>query len=108
MIDDMEILNFHGSSIIFILVGIVLAFIIIFLLFWFFHVKRAEKLEKNVAKVDKDVKDIQKEVEYVRNLFDSHFKTTDKTILDTREERDTWKHRAEELEKKLEEAKQKA
>jgi uncharacterized membrane protein YgaE (UPF0421/DUF939 family) len=52
------------------------------------------KVKNAIEGVLKAVEDTDKEVRYLRKLFDAHFKITDGTIKDTRKERDYWKSRA--------------
>lgn len=49
------------------------------------------KLKRAIEGVIEIVKDTNNEVRHERKLFAEHFKTTDKTIEDTRKERDYWK-----------------
>lgn len=52
--------------------------------FFLFYLKRS-------TSVDKQVDIIVKKLIYMHELFDQHFKTTDKTITDLRKERDELK-----------------
>lgn len=56
----------------------------------------------DVGKVKKRLKKIHEKNSAVEELYKNHFNITDKTILDTREEKNFWKKRALKLEKELE------
>jgi hypothetical protein len=73
--------------------GLVILIILLIIFFWLHYLRRNRILKK-------DVSEMKKKVEYMHQLFDSHFQTTDNTIVDTRNERDFWKEKALKLEKK--------
>ncbi len=69
-----------------------LILIIHVLFFIFFYLRRNNKLQE---KVDY----LEKQMAYCHRLFDEHFKTTDKTVLDVRKERDGLKKEVKRLKK---------
>lgn len=58
------------------------------------YIKRNDQLRTQVEAIMKQEMKNGEKISYMHKLFDSHFKTTDQTILDLRKERDEWKSRA--------------
>jgi hypothetical protein len=68
-----------------VVLGLISIAILLIVIFWFIYIKRNDKLYNKM--------------DYMHKLFDNHFKVTDQTILDTRDERDFWKEKALKFEK---------
>ena len=82
------------------ILGIVVIILLWGISFTLFSVIINSAWRKQVEKVWDKLRKIEETEEYNKGLFDLHFRVTDKTIIDTRDERDFWKKRALLAEKK--------
>lgn len=81
----------QGSLIQYLISGVALVIAVLTLVYFKFHIKWMKKA----------IKEIRKHQAVIDELYSNHFKVTDQTILDLREDKNIWKAKALKLEKKL-------